>query len=150
MAELTDIIEQESCGKAPIKLSLTEKIGIAVFGVSSLPALAYGVKGINDYLNHSSILPEVIEKIASNGGDWGHITVSYILVRAIGGKQSRKVSNIFLGLVTAYHVFGEIFNSSIAPNLPQILPGTPDPKDTYVPLLCAAGLYLMNKKRVLL
>ena len=67
----------------------------------------------------------------------------------IEGKDSRKYSNIVLGLTTAYYTLGEIFNSSIAPNLPQILPGTPDPKDIPVALLCAVGMYLVNHKRVL-
>lgn len=146
MEELTAIVKQESKNR----LYLTEKIGISLLKIASLGALTYAARFINDkFLNNTIDLPKIVENMSYHSGDFAHITMPYLVSGVIEGTKSRKYSNIILGLTTTYHTIGEIMHSSIAPNLPQILPGTPDPKDIPIMLVCATGLYLTNKHRVL-
>lgn len=123
--------------------TLKERIGNALATTVLATQLPYLYNHAVDILGSSN--PHV--PLADYAGNVVHVMIPYEIARRVektfhlGG-----LTNAILGLTTAYHVLGEVFHSQVAPNLPQILPGTPDIKD--IPLTLAAGiaLYLTNKK----
>jgi len=138
-SELSDIIDNES-----ERTTIKEKIGLGLTYLSSLPVIPYIY---NRLIARSLESQEILTPLANSAGNVPHILMAYY-----GGKflesvfNNEKITNAVVGIATAYHVAGEIFHSEIAPNLPQILPGTPDIKDVPLTLAIGAGLYLANKK----
>lgn len=126
------------------KLSIKEKLGLGIFAGSALQTIPYLERTINEVLSYRDKAP-IWDDLSYHAGDWIHIFGPYVVASAIEGNKKSWLSNSVLALTTAYHVLGEIFHSDIAPNLPQILPGTPDKWDVPIVLTTALGLALCGR-----
>ena len=147
---LSEIVN--SLEDAYLKGTAAERVGLLILG-ASVPTLVVGaidavIKLANKYLiESSSKIPLILPAVSQHVGDVPHIVVIYWLSGKMFGKYSKTKRNIILATTTAYYALGELFGSSLAPQLPQILPGTPDIKDIPAVLVAALGIYLINKNR---
>ena len=132
------------------ELTTKERIGIVLAGASSLPVLPYLYNRLSPLYDKMSSTSreteEILVPLAESAGNVPAVFAAYGAGKLLGRIfKNEKITNAVLGLSTLYLTLGEIFGSKIAPDLFQIMPGTPHPKDIPLVVLASLGLYLANR-----